>query len=76
MPNRARSTINLLAAATLGLLSAALPAVAFAQSASEGASSAPVTSGNQETATGSPAQAPIAEGRTAGSAPIHMGTSM
>ncbi|MCK3777668.1 tonB-system energizer ExbB [Ensifer sesbaniae] len=71
MPNRARSTINLLAAAMLGLSSAALPAVAFAQSASEGASSAPVTSGNQETATRSPAQAPIAEGRTAGSAPVN-----
>ncbi|WP_291154598.1 tonB-system energizer ExbB [Ensifer sp. SSB1] len=69
MPNRARSTINLLAAAMLGLSSAALPAVAFAQSASEGASSAPVTSGTQSTFTGSPA--PVAEGQTAGSAPVN-----
>ncbi|MBZ7921423.1 tonB-system energizer ExbB [Ensifer adhaerens] len=69
MPNRARSTINLLAAAMLGLSSAALPAVAFAQSASEGASSAPVTSGTQVTVTGSPA--PVAEGQTVGSAPVN-----
>ena len=74
MPNRARSTINLLVAAMLGLSSAALPAVAFAQSVSEGTSSAPVTSGNQETATGSPVQAPVAEGQTAGSAPVNQAT--
>jgi len=74
MPNRARSTINLLVAAMLGLSSAALPAVAFAQSVSEAASSAPVTSGNQETATGSPVQAAVAEGQTAGSAPVNQAT--
>lgn len=75
MPNRARSTINLLAAAMLGLSSAAMPVVAFAQSASEGASSAPATNGTQGTVAQSPTPTPVVEGQTAtGSAPVNQAT--
>ncbi len=77
MPNRARSTINLLAAAMLGLSSAAMPVVAFAQSASEGASSAPATNGTQGTVAQSPTPTPVVEGQTAtGSAPVNQATPL
>lgn len=62
MANRARSTINLLAAATLGLSSVSLPVVAFAQAASEGAAASPAIESTQGNVTASPA--PITESQT------------
>jgi len=59
----------------LGLSSAAMPVVAFAQSASEGASSAPATNGTQGTVAQSPTPTPVVEGQTAtGSAPVNQAT--